>query len=114
MAAGRRPPRPPVVARVGDLAGLCAAFWRWRGRLGLAPMATRLCSFSPGTLEPELARPDVSPVVTAAFQGWACTATGSWATSAPTPRPNQRAEAAACWWNLRSIARMNDRSLISG
>jgi hypothetical protein len=55
---------------VDHLASLCAAFWGWHDQLGLAPMATRLCSFSPGTLEPELARPDVSPVVTAAFQGW--------------------------------------------
>jgi hypothetical protein len=55
---------------VDALAELSAAFWGWRDQLGLSTMASRLRCFAPGTLAPELARPEVSPVVTTAARGW--------------------------------------------
>ena len=81
-AASRPPPQdlPKVARKLAGLIGraswrqvlaeLSAAFWGWRDRLGLEVMASRLRSFAPATLAPELERPEVSPVVTAAVRGW--------------------------------------------
>lgn len=55
---------------VDHLAELSSTFWNWRDDLGLCSMAERLRFFAPDNIATELERPDVSPTLLAARDGW--------------------------------------------
>jgi hypothetical protein len=64
-------------AFMDHLAGLSATFWEWEDDIGLTTMAERVRFFAPDNIAAELVRPDVSPTLQVADQGWARLATSA-------------------------------------
>jgi hypothetical protein len=64
-------------AFIDHLAALSATFWEWEDDIGLATMAERVRFFAPDNIAAELVRPDVSPTLQVADQGWARLATSA-------------------------------------
>jgi hypothetical protein len=52
------------------MATMHAHFWGWRDTIGLGPLTHRFRFFAPDNIAPELRRPDCSPVITIADEGW--------------------------------------------
>ena len=55
---------------IDHMAAMHAHFWGWTDTVGLTPLAHRFRFFAPDNIAAELRRPDVSPVITVADQGW--------------------------------------------
>jgi hypothetical protein len=55
---------------IDHMAAMHAHFWGWRDTVGLSPLAHRFRFFAPDNIAGELRRPDVSPVIRVADQGW--------------------------------------------
>ena len=55
---------------IDHMAAMHAHFLGWTDNVGLVPLAHRFRFFAPDNIAGELNRPDVSPVITIADQGW--------------------------------------------
>ena len=55
---------------IDHMAAMHAHFLGWTDNVGLVPLAHRFRFFAPDNIAGELHRPDVSPVITIADQGW--------------------------------------------
>ena len=55
---------------IDHMAAMHAHFWGWTDTVGLTPLAHRFRFFAPDNIAAELTRPDVSPVLPVADEGW--------------------------------------------